>query len=219
MDVPIKKFRNDVVKLAFVCSFIWPFRALWMPTRTPASVANTRAKIEKETIEIRSSAEIKTAKTVRVELADSFGVAQSNINKARLVHSDLKLRSLALAIQKDPELKVETKNIMGVRVADIKVDEIKKSMQERGIGALSSTTQIDNSISAYEVVVEKAIKVAEAETAMKRLLSEIQKTKRRVNALEFNRIPAMDDAKKFITLRLEEMERENVFRLKRIKSK
>ncbi len=162
---------------------------------------------------------LKTAKTVRVELADSFGVAQSNINKARLVHSDLKLRSLALAIQKDPELKVETKNIMGVRVADIKVDEIKKSMQERGIGALSSTTQIDNSISSYEVVVEKAIKVAEAETAMKRLLSEIQKTKRRVNALEFNRIPAMDDAKKFITLRLEEMERENVFRLKRIKSK
>jgi V/A-type H+/Na+-transporting ATPase subunit D len=161
---------------------------------------------------------LKKAKTVRQDLANVYGDAQQHLNISRVVHTDLKLRSLALAIKQSPAVEVETKNIMGVKVPKIDADKVIKTMQERGIGVLGSTPIIDNAIDSYEKVVEQVIKVAEAETAMKRLLSEIEKTKRRVNALEFNRIPAMDEAKKFITLRLEEMERENVFRLKRIKA-
>jgi V/A-type H+-transporting ATPase subunit D len=51
------------------------------------------------------------------------------------------------------------------------------------------------------------------------MLDEIEKTKRRVNALEFKVIPELEQARDFIRLRLEEMERENVFRLKKIKGK
>ncbi|HEX2022740.1 MAG TPA: V-type ATP synthase subunit D, partial [Candidatus Thermoplasmatota archaeon] len=54
---------------------------------------------------------------------------------------------------------------------------------------------------------------------MKKMLEEIEKTKRRVNALEFKVIPELEQARDFIRLRLEEMERENVFRLKKIKGK
>ena len=162
---------------------------------------------------------LKKAKSVRQDLTDSYIEAIGKINLARVAHNDLKLQSIALAIPKSPDLTMETKNVMGVKVPKIESESLQKSLLERGKGIIGSSPLIDKSIHGYEKVVEEVIKVAEAETAMKRLLSEIEKTKRRVNALEFNRIPAMEEAAKFITLRLEEMERENVFRLKRIKAK
>jgi V/A-type H+-transporting ATPase subunit D len=54
---------------------------------------------------------------------------------------------------------------------------------------------------------------------MKKLLDEIERTKRRVNALEFRMLPDLEEIEKFIRFRLEEMERDNIFRLKRIKHK
>ncbi len=162
---------------------------------------------------------LKKARSVRSQLTISYQKAVEELTMARVVYSDLRLEALALAVEKMPGISLETRNIMGVKVPKINAQAIQKEALKRGYGVTASTTLIDNAILAYEKVVENIIKVAEAETAMKRLLSEIEKTKRRVNALEFNRIPAMDETKKFISLRLEEMERENVFRLKRIKTK
>ncbi|MBI4152951.1 V-type ATP synthase subunit D [Candidatus Woesearchaeota archaeon] len=161
---------------------------------------------------------LKSAKSIRGELAEKYKEAQKKINIARTLYTDLKLRSLALAID-TPHIGVKTKNIMGVKVPQIESTHIVKTLQQRRLGIVGSTAVIDDAIKAYEELVERIIKVAEVETTIKRLLAEIEKTKRRVNALEFNLIPQMESVKKFIKLRLEEMERENIFRLKRVKAK
>jgi len=90
---------------------------------------------------------------------------------------------------------------------------------ERGYGMLGTTPVIDETALAFEELVEAIIRSAEVETTMKRLLDEIESTKRRVNALEFKVIPEMTAARDFIKMRLDEMEREELFRLKKIKAR
>lgn len=161
---------------------------------------------------------LKQAKTLRKELVEQYKIALEKINVARVLEGDLKIKSIALAIKKIPEINLATRNIMGVKVPKIETSEIKKAFMERGYGVYSSAA-IDEASEAYEKVVEKIILAAEIETSMRKLLNEIEKTKRRVNALEFKVIPSQNKIKSFIQLRLEEMERENIFRMKRIKAK
>ena len=161
---------------------------------------------------------LKKAKTLREELVNEYKAALEKINIARTLEGDLKVKSIAMAIKDIPDIKLTTKNIMGVKVPKIESSEIKKAFMERGYGVYNSSS-IDEAAAAYEKVVEKIILAAEIETSMRKLLNEIEKTKRRVNALEFVVIPNLDKTKSFIQLRLEEMERENIFRMKRIKAK
>ncbi|MAG91361.1 V-type ATP synthase subunit D [Candidatus Woesearchaeota archaeon] len=161
---------------------------------------------------------LKKAKSLREELVNEYKIALEKINIARTLEGDLKVKSIAMAIHQIPDVKLTTKNIMGVKVPKIESSEIKKAFMERGYSVYSSSA-IDEAAAAYEKVVEKIIIAAEVETSMRKLLNEIEKTKRRVNALEFVVIPKLDNVKAFIQLRLEEMERENIFRMKRIKAK
>ena len=161
---------------------------------------------------------LKKAKTLREELVNEYRIALEKINIARTLEGDLKVKSIAMAIKDIPDVKLTTKNIMGVKVPKIEASEIKKAFMQRGYGVYSSSS-VDEAAAAYEKVVEKIILAAEVETSMRKLLSEVEKTKRRVNALEFVVMPKLDKVKSFIQLRLEELERENIFRMKRIKAK
>ena len=161
---------------------------------------------------------LKKAKTLRQELVEQYKVAFKKISIARTLEGDLKIKSTALAVKEIPDIKLETRNIMGVKVPRVEHSEIKKALMERGYGTHTSAA-IDEAAASYEKVVEKILLAAEVETSMRKLLNEIEKTKRRVNALEFVVMPRLNKVKSFIQLRLEEMERENIFRMKRIKAR
>ncbi len=153
------------------------------------------------------------------ELSGTYQLALQRINLASAVEGGLAVKSAALASSTHPEVTVKRRNIMGVVVPSVEGINLRVDMEKRGIGLIGSSPYIDEAADSYGKLIEKIVKAAEMEATLKRLLAEIESTKRRVNALEFKVIPEMEEARDFIQLRLEEMEREETFRLKRFKNK
>ena len=161
---------------------------------------------------------LEKAKTVRSELDAQFAIASQKINIAKAVEGVMTVKSTAFSFKDAPTLEVQSKNVMGVVVPKIESSSVRKHLNNRGYGIIGTSSRIDEAVDSYESLVEKIIEAAEIETTIKKLLNEIEKTKRRVNALEFKVIPELIEARNFIILRLDEMEREETFRLKRIKA-
>ena len=159
------------------------------------------------------------AQDVRSDLEANYGRAQQTINMARAMEGDVAVRGAAAALKEHPEITTESKNIMGVVVPQIESSKVRKSLDERGYGVLGTSARIDEAAEAYEDLLESIILAAEVETAMKKMLTEIETTKRRVNALEFKLLPDLHENKAYIEQKLEEQEREEIFRLKKIKAK
>lgn len=162
---------------------------------------------------------LEDAKKIRASVAENYSKGQHAIHVAEAVEGAIPIRSAALAVVKSPTIVTARKNVMGVVVPTISGQSVRTPLLERGYGVIGTSPRIDEAANRYEALVETVIKAAEIETSMKKMLDEIEKTKRRVNALEFKVIPELEQARDFIRLRLEEMERENVFRLKKIKGK
>jgi V/A-type H+-transporting ATPase subunit D len=159
------------------------------------------------------------AQDVRSDLSADYERAQRKINMARAMEGDVAVRGAAAALKEHPEITTQSKNIMGVVVPQIESSRVKKSLDQRGYGLLGSSARIDEAADAYEELLETIILAAEVETAMKKMLEEIETTKRRVNALEFKLLPDLYENQEYIEQKLEEQEREEIFRLKKIKNK
>lgn len=161
---------------------------------------------------------LERARDARSDVAQTYENAREKINIAKMVEGVIEVYSAAFALKDRPEIEVSSKNVMGVVVPEVEFVPIRKKIDERGYGIIGTSSHIDDAAAGYEELLSKIILAAEIETTVKRLLNEIERTKRRVNALEFRVIPDLKEAEGFITFRLEEMERENIFRLKKIKS-
>jgi V/A-type H+-transporting ATPase subunit D len=159
------------------------------------------------------------ARDVRSGMESQYDEAQRKIDMARAMEGDVAVRGAAAALKEHPEITVESKNIMGVVVPQIESSKVKKSLEERGYGVLGTSARIDETAEAFEELLERIVLAAEVETAMKKMLTEIETTKRRVNALEFKLLPDLYENKEYIEQKLEEQEREEIFRMKKVKAK
>jgi V/A-type H+-transporting ATPase subunit D len=153
----------------------------------------------------------------RVELESVANSAQRSLLTALAVDDSVTLKSASFATRKGLFIDIKGKNIMGVPVPVLEKKRVSKSVLERGYSIIGVSGRIDEAAEKFEMELDLIIELAETETSLKRLGGEIQITRRRVNALEQIMIPELKKQKKYIKNAIDEREREDLFRLKKVK--
>jgi V/A-type H+-transporting ATPase subunit D len=153
----------------------------------------------------------------REELEIVANSAQRSLLTALAVDDSVTLKSASFATRKGLFIDIKGKNIMGVPVPVLEKKRVAKSVLERGYSILGVSGRIDEVAEKFEMELDLIIGLAETETSLRRLGGEIQMTRRRVNALEQVLIPDLRKQAKYIENTIDEREREDLFRLKKVK--
>ncbi len=144
--------------------------------------------------------------------------AQSNFLLSRASISDLVIEESLMYPKNKIRLDVRSRNIMGVSVPIItNIDDTQKDTNIYPYGILSTAAELDNALYDITEVLPYLIRLAEKEKTVQLLSSEIERTRRRVNALEYVMIPQLEETITYITMKLEENERGNTSRLMKVK--
>ncbi len=143
--------------------------------------------------------------------------ARRALARAEAVAGTEAVRSAAMATRGELALEVQAANVMGVSVPVIEQKRVARSALGRGYSLSGTSVTIDEAAAAFEAEVDSVIQLAESELRLTRLAAEIQRTSRRVNALEHVLIPRLIAERDYIQMALDERERADHFRLKRVK--
>jgi len=159
-----------------------------------------------------------------LRLSDSLGKtvreAQYSLAVAQAVDGTVALRSAGLATKGEIVVDMTGTKIMGVSVPVVtKGDSPLKSSFTRGYSVTGVSSRVDETAEKFEGILDVIIEYADIETRLKRLGEEINKTNRRVNALEQVTVPALNEQVTYIRQTLDERAREDLFRLKKVKKK
>jgi V/A-type H+-transporting ATPase subunit D len=157
------------------------------------------------------------AKKHREEMETTLGEAFNSLLEAKLVEGGAKLEELALGAKSPLDFEVETRNMMGVTVPIFRITQ-QEEPQSLHYSLAGTSTTVDEAAQKVRMALDKVVRLAEIEATVKRLAAEIEKTKRRVNALNYVVLPRINNTIRYIELMLEEQEREDLFRMKRVKA-
>lgn len=160
---------------------------------------------------------IRENKRLREEVEQELGDALKSFMLARAVSSDAVIEEAIAMPGVKVGLKTSQKNVMSV---DVPVFEITEgdSQELYPYSFASVTSELDSSIASLTTLLPKLLKLAEVEKTCNMLADEIEKNRRRVNALEYVMIPQLQETIKYITMKLDENERGATTRLMKVKS-
>ncbi|MDZ4180857.1 MAG: V-type ATP synthase subunit D [Coriobacteriia bacterium] len=153
-------------------------------------------------------------------LQRSVSEAQYSLAVAKAVDGTVALRSAGMATKGEIVVDMTGTKIMGVSVPVVTKGESPiRSSFTRGYAVTGVSSRVDETADKFERILDVIIEYADIETRLKRLGEEIQKTNRRVNALEQVTVPQLREQVTYIRQTLDERAREDLFRLKKVKKK
>lgn len=152
------------------------------------------------------------------KIEEELAIAYQSLAKGEMIIGPDKIRDLAQYAPAVLEIRTETVSIMGVKSPRFIVKEVEKEGEGIFYGLTSSSAQLDRAILYFRKTLRTLMIIAEKMTLLEKLASEINKTKRRVNALNYILLPRLRQTATFIASTLEEQERETFSRLKRVKA-
>lgn len=155
---------------------------------------------------------------LRQEVEKELNIALSNFALARSVTEPELMEEALLYPARNVAVEMEMRSVLSVHVPTLRV--LEETMHETVLsyGLAETSAQLDGAIAGLAALLPKLIKLAEVEKACDLLADDIEKTRRRVNALEYVMIPQFEETIRFITMKLDENERGNLTRLMKVKS-
>lgn len=161
---------------------------------------------------------VRENKILRERVEEAMKRAAAGFLMARAATSDQVLNTALLAPKQQIFLETQVKNIMSVEVpAFEKKTRTDKAGDIFSYGFAFTAPELDDAVSALNETLPDLLRLAEVEKSCRLMSAEIEKTRRRVNALEHVMIPQYEETIKFISMKLEENERGATTRIMKVK--
>lgn len=154
------------------------------------------------------------AKGIQEKIYNKLDEAYDYLQKLNITMGIKNVESIARSVPKDEEFEILLKSVMGVDIPTIKYE---KSPVTPSYGFHNTNPALDAAAECFREVKYMMYELAEIDNSIFKLAKEIQKTQKRTNALQHIQIPRYKEQVKYIQEALEEKEREDFFRLKRMK--
>lgn len=155
---------------------------------------------------------------VRKKVEDLLVASMQDFVLAKTLENDQMVQGLFAIPTKRINLRIRLDTIMSVKVPKMYTD-VYENNPESGMSYsyLASNSRMDESLDAISDSLDDLLELAEIEKTCQLMADEIEKTRRRVNSLEFRTIPQLEETIYFIEMKLEESERANITRMMKIK--
>ncbi len=162
---------------------------------------------------------IRRNKALRMEVEKELDASFKEFLLASSVMSPEMLEQAVSVAKETITVDIKKKNVMSVNVPVMNF--IRKLEGDEGsiypYGFAQTSSELDDAISKLYGIMPKLLELAEVEKSCQLMADEIEKTRRRVNALEYRTIPDLEDTIRFIRMKLDESERSTITRLMKVK--
>ena len=173
-------------------------------------------KLKRTALIVEFFAISREAMKLRGDLQARIARGYESIRMAEMMEGPTRLENISMLLPDVHAVRVSTKNVMGVKTPRVDAGDYTP------VGApelLDLPTSIVESVRHFQGIYRVVLDIAEKENALRRLLKDIEKTKRRASAIENVLVPRLQETVRYIKFRFDEMERDSFSMLKAVKRK